>query len=85
MLPGATVCDGVDELTVKLGAGLPVPFSVTVCGEPLALSVTETVAVKLTDSVLEFGSSIHYHIEHTWFMPDKNGLSWQTERGEYHP
>jgi hypothetical protein len=47
VLPGATVCDGVDELTVKLGAGLPVPFSVTVCGEPLALSATETVAVKL--------------------------------------
>lgn len=45
--PGMTVCDGVDELTVKLGAGLPVPFSVTVCGEPLALSATETVAVKL--------------------------------------
>jgi hypothetical protein len=49
--PGATVCDGVDELTVKLGAGLPAPFSVTVCGEPLALSATETVAVKLAAEV----------------------------------
>jgi hypothetical protein len=32
---------------VKLGAAVPVPFSTTVCGEPLALSVTVRLAVKL--------------------------------------
>ena len=37
----------VDEATVKLGRGLPVPLRLTVCGEPAALSATESVAVKL--------------------------------------
>jgi hypothetical protein len=37
----------VGELTVKLGAGVPVPLSATVCGEPLALSETESDAEKL--------------------------------------
>jgi hypothetical protein len=45
--PGWTVCEPVVEVTVKLGAGVPVPLSVVVCGEPAALSVTESVAEKL--------------------------------------
>ena len=36
---------GVSE-TTGAGAFVPVPFSVTVCGEPLALSATESMAVK---------------------------------------
>ena len=36
----------MDEATVKLGRGLPVPLRLTVCGEPAALSDTESVAVK---------------------------------------
>jgi hypothetical protein len=37
----------VDEATIKLGRGLPVPLRLTMCGEPAALSATESVAVKL--------------------------------------
>jgi hypothetical protein len=39
----------VDEVIVKLGvsAAVPVPVSVTVCGDPEALSATESVAEKL--------------------------------------
>jgi hypothetical protein len=37
----------VDELTIKVGAAVPVPLRVVVCGEPLALSATEREAVKL--------------------------------------
>jgi hypothetical protein len=37
----------VDEETMKLGNGVPVPLRLTVCGEPAALSATESVAVKL--------------------------------------
>jgi hypothetical protein len=48
--PGATVCAGLDELTLKSGAGggvTPVPESAEVCGDPAALSATLIVAVKL--------------------------------------
>jgi len=38
--------DGVSE-TAGVGAAVPVPVSATVCGEPAALSATETVAAKL--------------------------------------
>jgi hypothetical protein len=39
----------VDELMVKVGGGgtVPVPVRDTVCGEPAALSATESVALKL--------------------------------------
>ena len=32
---------------VKVGAGVPVPLKVAVCGEPAALSATESVAEKV--------------------------------------
>jgi len=41
------VCAPLDELMVKLGGGVPVPFSVVDCGEPAALSATCNVAVKV--------------------------------------
>jgi hypothetical protein len=41
------VCGPVDELMVKVGGGVPVPLSPVVCGEPEALSATESVAEKL--------------------------------------
>jgi len=37
---------GVSEVA-GAGAAVPVPVSATVCGEPVALSATETVAAKL--------------------------------------
>ena len=43
--PGGTVCAPVGELTVKLGATVPVPFRIAVWGDPAALSATERVAV----------------------------------------
>ena len=47
--PGCTLCGAVGELTVKVGvtAAVPVPLSAVVCGEPDALSATESVAAKL--------------------------------------
>jgi len=47
--PGCTVCGAVGELRVKVGvtAAVPVPVSAVVCGEPDALSATESVAAKL--------------------------------------
>lgn len=45
--PGWMVCGPVDELMVKVGGGVPVPLSPVVCGEPEALSATESVAEKL--------------------------------------
>ena len=36
-----------DDERVKLGATVPAPLSATVCGEPAALSATESVAAKL--------------------------------------
>jgi len=45
--PAGIVCGPVGELMVNVGAGDPVPFSVTVCGAPVALSATLSVAVRL--------------------------------------
>jgi hypothetical protein len=47
--PGCTVCGAVGELSVKVGAtaAVPVPLRAVVCGEPEALSATDSVAVKL--------------------------------------
>ncbi len=47
--PVAMVCDGVPELTVKseMTTAVPVPVSVAVCGEPVALSITDSVAVSV--------------------------------------
>jgi hypothetical protein len=47
--PGCMVCGNVVELTAKVGitADVPVPLSAVVCGEPDALSATESVAEKL--------------------------------------
>jgi hypothetical protein len=47
--PGWMVCGVVVELTVKVGvtAEVPVPLSALVCGEPDALSATESVAEKV--------------------------------------
>jgi hypothetical protein len=42
-----TVCGVVVELPVTLGAAVPVPFKVVICGDPNALSATESVAEKL--------------------------------------
>lgn len=39
--------EGKPEASVNEGGALPVPDKVTVCGEPAALSVTESVALKL--------------------------------------
>ena len=43
------VCGPVSELRVKLGVtgAVPVPVRVVICGEPAALSVTKSVALKL--------------------------------------
>jgi hypothetical protein len=49
--PAFTLWAAVVALMVKFGAGVPVPFSVTVCGESLALSVTERAALKLAAEV----------------------------------
>jgi hypothetical protein len=47
--PGEMVCDAGDTLTEKSGVGtaVPVPESVAVCGEPEALSATDSVALKV--------------------------------------
>jgi hypothetical protein len=45
--PAEIVCGPVGELMVNVGAGDPVPFSVTVCGAPVALSAADSVAVRL--------------------------------------
>lgn len=47
--PACTVCAVVDEVMVNVGGGgtVPVPVRLTLCGEPEALSATESVAVKL--------------------------------------
>jgi hypothetical protein len=45
--PAEIVCGPVGELIVNVGAGDPVPFSVVVCGAPVALSATDSVAVRL--------------------------------------
>jgi hypothetical protein len=47
VLPAVIVCGPVDELMAKVGAGVDVPFKVAVCGAPVALSATESVAVRL--------------------------------------
>jgi hypothetical protein len=39
--------EGEPETSVNDGRGVPVPPSVTLCGEPVALSVTESVALRL--------------------------------------
>ena len=41
------VCVAVVDETVKLGAAAAVPVSETVCGEPAALSATDSVAERL--------------------------------------
>ena len=41
------VPEGEPEVTVNEGSGVPVPLSVMLCGEPVALSVTVSVALKL--------------------------------------
>lgn len=41
---------GVNE-TTGAGSATPVPLSATVCGEPVALSVTETAAAKLAPEI----------------------------------
>jgi hypothetical protein len=45
--PRVTVCEVLVELTVKLGAAVPVPLRVTVWGEPAALSATLRAAAKI--------------------------------------
>ena len=45
-VPAGTVCAAGLALRVKFGAAVPVPLSVTVCGEPVALSATERMAAK---------------------------------------
>ena len=40
-------CAGVDEATTKSGVVVPVPVRLTVCGEPVALSVTRMLPVAL--------------------------------------
>jgi hypothetical protein len=45
--PAEIVCGPVGELIVNDGAAVPVPFSVAVCGAPVALSATDSVAVRL--------------------------------------
>jgi hypothetical protein len=37
----------VGELRVKVGSGVPVPVRLAVCGDPAALSATESVAEKV--------------------------------------
>jgi len=49
--PRVTVCVPLVELTVKLGAAVPVPLRVTVWGEPAALSATLRVAAKVAADV----------------------------------
>ena len=41
------VPEGAPELMVNEGSGVPVPPSAMLCGEPVALSVTVSVALKL--------------------------------------
>ena len=45
--PGWMVCGAVGELRVKVGGAVPVPLRLAVCGEPAALSATESVAEKV--------------------------------------
>jgi hypothetical protein len=46
--PPATVCDCGEPVSEKFATeDVPVPVSVELCGEPAALSATESVAVKL--------------------------------------
>lgn len=47
--PAVMVCVAVldERVNVGIGGAVPVPLSATDCGEPVALSVTETVALKL--------------------------------------
>jgi len=44
---GEPVPEGEPETSVNEGSGVPAPLSVTLCGEPAALSATESVALKL--------------------------------------
>jgi hypothetical protein len=45
--PLVVVCVGGVVVTVKSGAAIPAPVKAAVCGEPVALSATETEAVRL--------------------------------------
>jgi hypothetical protein len=43
-LPWSMVRDGVVEVSVKSPGAIPLPLSEAVCGDPVALSATESVA-----------------------------------------
>src|SRR5271155_1876409 len=67
--PALMVCAVVFEVMVKVGAGVPVPLSATVCGEPEASSATERAAEKVAT---EAGVKVTDTVQ---LEPTANGLS----------
>ena len=52
-VPDGTACTAGLALRVKFGAAFPVPLRATVCGEPVAVSATDRVALKVATEVGE--------------------------------